>query len=65
MTKYYNNETNEEMDIVQLIKKILNLFLNLTLIAFRAIKEFFINWKTIEEQKVAALVAGSKITQAS
>ena len=47
MTKNNNNETNEEMDIVQLIKKISNLFLNLTLIAFRAIKEFFINWKTI------------------
>jgi len=47
MTKNNNNETNEEMDIVQLIKKISNLFLNLTLIAFRSIKELFINWKTI------------------
>ena len=47
MTKKNNIETNEEMDIVQLFQKISNLFLNLTLIVFRAFKELFVNWKTI------------------
>ena len=47
MTKKNNPGISEEMDIVQLFKKISDLFLNLTLIVFRAFKELFINWKTI------------------
>ena len=47
MTKKNNTKTSDEMDIVQLIKKISDLFLNLTLIVFRAFKELFVHWKTI------------------
>ena len=47
MTKKNNIETNEEMDIVQLFQKISNLFLNLILIVFRALKKLFVSWKTI------------------
>ena len=42
MTKKNNTGISEEMDIVQLFKKISDLFLNLTLIVFRAFKELFI-----------------------
>ena len=47
MTKKNNIKTSDEMDIVQLIKKISDLFLNLTLIVFRAFKELFVHWKSI------------------
>ena len=47
MNKKNNTGTNEEMDIVLLLKKISNLFLNLMLIVFRAFKKMLVNWKTI------------------
>ena len=47
MNKKNNTGTNEEMDIVLLLKKISDLFLNLTLIVFRAFKKLLVNWKTI------------------
>jgi hypothetical protein len=47
MTKKNNTGTNEEMDIVLLLKKISNLFVNLILIVFRAFRELFVRWKTI------------------
>ena len=57
MTKKNNTEINEEMDIVQLFKKISDLFLNLILIVFRAFKELFVNWKTIS----AIIVLGAAL----
>jgi hypothetical protein len=47
MTKKNNTGTNEEMDIVLLLKKISELFINLILIVFRAFRELFVRWKTI------------------
>jgi len=47
MTNKNRNEANEEMDIVQLLKKISNLFLTLILIFFRASKQLFLKWKII------------------
>jgi hypothetical protein len=47
MNKKNTTATNEEMDIVLLLKKISDLFLNLILVVFRAFKNLLANWKTI------------------